>query len=94
MIRHRAKIEMRSASSAPCTVPIYRARAPNPTNSLGYILAQSPGTRKGQPLTSTHHSFRGPAARFERKGNAIPGSSPNFPPRAPAEDFVPCTPVF
>ena len=29
---------------------------------------------------------------LEGKENAIPGSSPNFPPRAPAGDCVPCTP--
>jgi len=38
-------------------------------------------------LTSTHNSFGGPAARFKWKGEART-------PRAPAGDFVLCTPSY
>src|SRR6266487_5203280 len=36
-------------------------------------------------LTSTHHSFGGPAAHYERRKRSRP-------PRTPARDSVPCTP--
>jgi hypothetical protein len=42
-------------------------------------------------LRFTHNASSGPPACFEGEEKAIPGSSPNFPPHAPARDFVPCT---
>src|SRR6266849_268445 len=53
----------------------------------GTIIEHRTAIVKGERLTFTHNSFGGPTARFEGKRNART-------PRAPAEDFVPCTPEF